>query len=151
MLGCTVSVRITTRLVRARDNVKLSIDIFREQVKADYVAYYKASLLYLACINLEEQSKEDLVSRAHDLSIAALLGETIYNFGELVRRSQLLFKVKTDVELFQLQHPLLNVLEDSPHKWIKDLLFVFNAGDIGQYEVLSQRLSEEVSTPLSHA
>jgi 26S proteasome regulatory subunit N9 len=46
----------------------------------------------------------------------------------------------------QLQHPLLNVLEDSPHKWLKDLLFVFNAGDIGQYEVLSQRLSEEVST-----
>ncbi|KAI5451375.1 26S proteasome regulatory subunit [Naganishia albida] len=101
----------------------VSADYYK--VKADYVAYYKASLLYLACINLEEQSKEDLVSRAHDLSIAALLGETIYNFGEL------------------LQHPLLNVLEDSPLKWIKDLLFVFNAGDIGQYEVLSQRLSEE--------
>jgi hypothetical protein len=48
------------------------------------VAYYKASLLYLACINLDEQAKEDLVSRAHDLSIAALLGETTYNFGELV-------------------------------------------------------------------
>jgi hypothetical protein len=48
------------------------------------VAYYKASLLYLACINIDEQTKEDLVSRAHDLSIAALLGETIYNFGELV-------------------------------------------------------------------
>lgn len=44
----------------------------------------------------------------------------------------------------QLQHPLLNVLEDSPHKWLKDMLFVFNAGDIGQYEVLSQRLPEEV-------
>ncbi|KAJ9098331.1 hypothetical protein QFC19_006455 [Naganishia cerealis] len=95
------------------------------KVKADYVAYYKASLLYLACINLEEQSKEDLVSRAHDLSIAALLGETTYNFGEL------------------LQHPLLNALDDSPYKWIKDMLFVFNAGDIGQYEVLSQRLHEE--------
>lgn len=48
------------------------------------MAYYKASLLYLACINLDEQAKEDLVSRAHDLSIAALLGETTYNFGELV-------------------------------------------------------------------
>ncbi|GHJ87633.1 hypothetical protein NliqN6_4035 [Naganishia liquefaciens] len=101
----------------------VSADYYK--VKADYVAYYKASLLYLACINLDEQTKEDLVSRAHDLSIAALLGETIYNFGEL------------------LQHPLLNVLEDSPHKWLKDMLFVFNAGDIGQYEVLSQRLPEE--------
>jgi hypothetical protein len=28
--------------------------------------------------------------RAHDLCIAALLGETIYNFGELVRMSSLL-------------------------------------------------------------
>ncbi|KAJ9125792.1 hypothetical protein QFC24_002576 [Naganishia onofrii] len=101
----------------------VSADYYK--VKADYVAYYKASLLYLACINLDEQAKEDLVSRAHDLSIAALLGETTYNFGEL------------------LQHPLLNALDDSPYKWIKDLLFVFNAGDIGQYEVLSQRLHEE--------
>ncbi|KAJ9121622.1 hypothetical protein QFC22_002242 [Naganishia vaughanmartiniae] len=101
----------------------VSADYYK--VKADYVAYYKSSLLYLACINLEEQSKEDLVSRAHDLSIAALLGETTYNFGEL------------------LQHPLLNALDGSPYKWIKDLLFVFNAGDIGQYEVLSQRLHEE--------
>lgn len=126
------------------------------------MAYYKASLLYLACINLEEQTKEDLVSRAHDLSIAALLGETIYNFGELVGAAQISRGNTTaddDPRSYQLQHPLLNVLEDSPHKWLKDMLFVFNAGDIGQYEVLSQRLPEEVrliaapsssSLPLAH-
>lgn len=57
------------------------------------MAYYKASLLYLACINLEEQTKEDLVSRAHDLSIAALLGETIYNFGELVSGGDMMRKI----------------------------------------------------------
>jgi 26S proteasome regulatory subunit N9 len=43
-------------------------------------------LLYLACIDeKKELSEQDMRQRAHDLCIAALLGETIYNFGELVR------------------------------------------------------------------
>lgn len=55
------------------------------KVKADYGPYYKNALLYLACVDLEgELTEEDRKSRAHDLCIAALLGETIYNFGELV-------------------------------------------------------------------
>jgi len=56
------------------------------KVKADYAPYYKNALLYLACIDeTKELSEEDRRQRAHDLCIAALLGETIYNFGELVR------------------------------------------------------------------
>ena len=56
------------------------------KVKADYGPYYKNALLYLACVDIEgEMSAEDRKSRAHDLSIAALLAENIYNFGELVR------------------------------------------------------------------
>lgn len=56
------------------------------KVKADYGPYYKNALLYLACVDIEgELSEEDRKSRAHDLCIAALLGENIYNFGELVR------------------------------------------------------------------
>lgn len=54
------------------------------QVNAEYGPYYKNSLLYLACVNLAELSTEELVARAHDLSLAALLADTIYNFGELV-------------------------------------------------------------------
>lgn len=55
------------------------------KVKAEYGPYFKNSLLYLACIDSEtELVPEDRVARAHDLCIAALLGETIYNFGELV-------------------------------------------------------------------
>lgn len=55
------------------------------KVKADYAPYYKNALLYLACIDeKKELSEQDMRQRAHDLCIAALLGETIYNFGELV-------------------------------------------------------------------
>ena len=31
-------------------------------------------------------SPEERLTRAHDLSISALLGDTIYNFGELVSK-----------------------------------------------------------------
>ena len=54
-------------------------------MKADYGPYYKNALLYLACVDVDKElGEEDRKARAHDLCIAALLGETIYNFGELV-------------------------------------------------------------------
>ncbi|CAG8573312.1 538_t:CDS:2 [Ambispora leptoticha] len=53
------------------------------KAKAEYAEYYKNALLYLACINLENLTTEDKVERAYDLAISALLGDTIYNFGEL--------------------------------------------------------------------
>lgn len=55
------------------------------KVKADYGPYYKNALLYLACVDMDkEMSVEEKKSRAKDLCVAALLGEDIYNFGELV-------------------------------------------------------------------
>lgn len=54
------------------------------QAKAEYANYYKNSLLYLACVNVQtDLSPVERVQRAHDLGLSALLG-TIYNFGELV-------------------------------------------------------------------
>lgn len=64
--------------------------------------------------------------RAHDLSIAALLGETIYNFGEL------------------LQHPIMDSLAGTPHEWLKNLLFVFNEGNIGKFEGIMPVFPQEV-------
>jgi len=51
----------------------------------EYTPYYKNSLLYLACVDVEKDlTTEDRLSRAHDLSISAFLSDEIYNFGELV-------------------------------------------------------------------
>ena len=48
--------------------------------------YYKNSLLYLACIDpAKDLTPPERVLRAHDLGLAAFLGDAIYNFGELVR------------------------------------------------------------------
>jgi hypothetical protein len=59
-----------------------------EQVNAEYAPYYRNSLLYLACVDLEkDMSQDERLLRAHDLAVSAFLAETIYNFGELVCRS----------------------------------------------------------------
>lgn len=54
------------------------------QAKAEFADYYKNSLLYLACVNVDKDlTAIERVQRARDLGLSALLG-TIYNFGELV-------------------------------------------------------------------
>ncbi|KAN0065350.1 26S proteasome regulatory subunit [Thecaphora frezii] len=96
------------------------------KAKAEYANYYRNSLLYLACVNVETDLIEaDRVQRAHDLAVSALLGDSIYNFGEL------------------LLHPILTSLASSEHAWLSDLLFAFNAGDIGRFEALAPHLAKE--------
>ena len=70
-------------MLAQRRNRRLTLLI--PQAKAEYADYYKNSLLYLACINVDKDlSADERVERAHDLGLSALLGK-IYNFGELVR------------------------------------------------------------------
>ncbi|CAG8592499.1 hypothetical protein C2G38_2091700 [Gigaspora rosea] len=95
------------------------------KAKAEYAQYYKNALLYLACIQLEELTLEEKVERAHDLAISALLGDTIYNFGEL------------------LMHPILDTLTNTHLEWLRNLLFAFNAGDIGKFEMLAVNFVQE--------
>ncbi|KAJ6618236.1 hypothetical protein B0H10DRAFT_2164166 [Mycena sp. CBHHK59/15] len=97
------------------------------KAKAEYAPYYRHSLLFLACVpNLAtDMSAEDRLSRAHDLGISAFLGDTIYNFGEL------------------LMHPILDSLDGTPHEWIKKLLFTFNEGNIGKFEALAPLFPKE--------
>ena len=95
---------------------RVSADYYK--AKAEYAQYYKSALLFLACINVDEISPEERVSRAYDLAIAALLGDMIYNFGELVsvhgmgkrrvlkemRKLMLVYVVNASYLGFPLQH-----------------------------------------------
>lgn len=66
----------------------LTMTPFDLQAKAEYAPYYRNSLLYLACVDpATDMSPEERLVRAHDLGISAFLGDTIYNFGEVVRSS----------------------------------------------------------------
>lgn len=94
------------------------------QSSANFGAYYKNALLYLACIDLSSLNSQDAQCRAYDLSVAALVSDSIYNFGEL------------------LLHPILETLTSTPHAWLRDLLYAFNRGDLTAYNVLEANLSK---------
>ncbi|KAI1090573.1 hypothetical protein F5B19DRAFT_317945 [Rostrohypoxylon terebratum] len=96
------------------------------QAKADFASYYRNALLYLACIDLSSLSPDERKARAYDLGIAALVSDSIYNFGEL------------------LQHPILAALTGEV-AWLQELLLAFNRGDLAAFDVLSGHIS---SNPL---
>ena len=96
------------------------------KANADFASYYRNALLYLACIDLSNISAAERKARAYDLGIAALVSDSIYNFGEL------------------LLHPILGALTDDL-SWLRDLLMAFNRGDLGAYDMLSGHIS---SNPL---
>lgn len=104
---------------------RVSADYFKWE--AAYASYYKTSLLYLACLPNDnvDLDIESRIQRAHDLGLAALLGDTIYNFGEL------------------LQHQILESLTGTPFEWIRSLLFAFNEGNLGIFESLTPKFPEE--------
>jgi len=104
------------------------------KAKAEYAGYYKNSLLYLACINVDQDlTPIEQVQIAHDLALSALLSPTIYNFGEL------------------LMHPILDSLSGTEHEWIKKMLFAFNEGNIGKYDSLAPNLPRQPILQANHS
>lgn len=90
----------------------------------DFANYYRNALLYLACIDLPSLSADERRRRAYYLSVAALVSNSIYNFGEL------------------LLHPILDALaQEKDDVWLRDLLFAYNRGDLAAYDVLSERIA----------
>ncbi|XP_030511467.2 26S proteasome non-ATPase regulatory subunit 13 homolog B-like [Rhodamnia argentea] len=88
------------------------------KVRKEYAEFYKSALLYLAYTAVESLSdafKQDL---AFDLSLSALLGDDIYNFGEL------------------LLHPIIKSLLGTKVEWMYYILEAFNAGDLQCYQEL---------------
>ena len=63
--------------------------------------------------------------RAYDLAIAALVSDSIYNFGEL------------------LLHPILDSLAGTEKAWVRDLLFAFNRGDLKAYDALGSKIKDD--------
>lgn len=88
------------------------------KIKGDFAAFYADALRFLGCTSLDELSIEEQVVRAFDLGLAALLGEGIYNFGELIA------------------HPILDSLKGTEKAWLVEVLMAFNSGNIARFEEL---------------
>ncbi|TGZ59255.1 hypothetical protein CRM22_009187, partial [Opisthorchis felineus] len=95
------------------------------QVTAQHADYHREALRFLGCVNLSDLSREEQHAWAFSIGLAAILGEGVYNFGEL------------------LTHDVLNSLLDTPDAWLVDLLNAFNRGDISQLEALRSQWSTQ--------
>lgn len=80
--------------------------------------YFASAMLYLTYTPLDSIPIDEASALAVDVGLAALHGDNIYNFGEL------------------LQHPILNVLSSTSHKWVADMLLAFNSGNLATYEAI---------------
>mmetsp|Transcript_41439 Transcript_41439/g.84728 ORF Transcript_41439/g.84728 Transcript_41439/m.84728 type:complete len:398 (+) Transcript_41439:21-1214(+) len=81
--------------------------------------FYKSSLLYLAYTSLDSLTDTQKQALAFDLGLAALCGDKIYQFGEL------------------LLHPILESLKGTAGQWLIGMLTAFNTGDIKAFEEVS--------------
>jgi len=82
--------------------------------------YYKDALRFLGCTPLENIPAGEQGERAFNLGLAAILGESVYNFGEL------------------LAHPILDSLKNTEKQWVVDLMYAFNSGNITKFDELKK-------------
>lgn len=74
-------------------------------------------------MQIEDLPAAEAHERAHDLCVAALLGETTFNFGEL------------------LVHPVFALLAGTPLAYLCDTLLAFNVGDHDAFDRALPQLS----------
>lgn len=79
----------------------------------------------MGCSELSDLSMEEQQSHAFHLSLAALLGKDVYNFGEL------------------LAHPVLATLNGTANEWLVQLLLAFNSGNVATYESLKANWAKQ--------
>lgn len=94
------------------------------KLKGDYNSFYRDSLRYLGCIDLNDLTSQQQQEHAFHIGLSALLGDKVYNFGEL------------------LAHPLLEALRVAC-PWIVELLLAFNRGDMTRLEQLKPQWSQQ--------
>ncbi|KAM3345037.1 26S proteasome non-ATPase regulatory subunit 13 B [Capsicum galapagoense] len=88
------------------------------KARQEFADFYKSALLYLAYTSVESLSESFKLDLAFDLSLSALLGDNIYNFGEL------------------LAHPVIKSLIGTKVEWLYYILEAFNTGDLVHYQKL---------------
>ncbi len=95
------------------------------QVAGPPQEFYAAALMYLSFTPLEDLSAEDRYVLATDVALAAICGEEIYNFGEVIAT------------------PILSALSGTPNAWLYEIVMALHGGDIDQFNVVVDTYREQ--------
>ena len=90
-------------------------------------AYYREAVQYLHYTPLDALPADERLALATDLSMAALTGDGVYNFGEVV------------------QHPILQCLVGTANAWLVELMEASAAGDVAAFKAVSTRHAAEIA------
>ncbi|SCU88895.1 LAMI_0D11694g1_1 [Lachancea mirantina] len=106
-------------------------------LKKDFNSFYYTTLLYLSTAEAIESwrdlSQVEKKRLAYELCIAALLGDKIYNFGEL------------------LHHPIIsNISEDVEYEWLFQFLSTLSEGNFTKFDELSRNFFSKVPILAQH-
>ncbi|XP_054097275.1 26S proteasome non-ATPase regulatory subunit 13 isoform X2 [Callithrix jacchus] len=88
------------------------------QTIGNHASYYKDALRFLGCVDIKDLPVSEQQERAFTLGLAGLLGEGVFNFGEL------------------LMHPVLESLRNTDRQWLIDTLYAFNSGNVERFQTL---------------
>lgn len=87
--------------------------------KQDYNKYYTNGLLYLS--STDELYEDEKVELTYNLCLAALLGDKIYNFGELI------------------MHDIINSIKHDQYSWLYQLVFTLNSGNLPEFNSILKK------------
>jgi 26S proteasome regulatory subunit N9 len=83
--------------------------------------FFKNALQFLAYTTPESLSLPEQRQWSFDIGIAALIGQDIYNFGEV------------------LSHGIVSSLQGGDHGWLYDLLVAFHKGSLSEFDEVCKR------------
>jgi 26S proteasome regulatory subunit N9 len=104
---------------------RVACELYKVAGPAD--EYYKSCIQFMAYTPVETLSPPVQQRLAIDMSLAALVAETVFNYGEV------------------LAQPVLAALENSEHAWLRRMLEVFNQGDIDGFSALSAAHKQQIA------
>uniref|UniRef100_A0A7N9IA48 Proteasome 26S subunit, non-ATPase 13 n=1 Tax=Macaca fascicularis TaxID=9541 RepID=A0A7N9IA48_MACFA len=96
------------------------------QTVGNHASYYKDALRFLGCVDIKDLPVSEQQERAFTLGLAGLLGEGVFNFGEL------------------LMHPVLESLRNTDRQWLIDTLYAFNSGNVERFQTLKTAWGQQV-------
>lgn len=132
--GCKEAIETSRALVDATFEMAPVVHSAFYQAAAEYhkvvgtpSEFFKNALQFLAYTTPESLAVAEQHQWAFDIGIAALVGQDIYNFGEV------------------LSHTIVTSLEGGEHAWLYDLLVAFHKGSLVQYHAVCERASKFMS------